>query len=41
MLGHAVHHSIFSDFENPYYDAIGVLHAAQAAEVILERLTGR
>jgi hypothetical protein len=36
MLGHAVHHSIFIDFENPYYNAIGVLHAAQAAEVILK-----
>jgi hypothetical protein len=36
MLGHAVHHSIFVDFENLYYNAIGVLHAAQAAEVILK-----
>lgn len=36
MLGHAIHHSIFSDVENPYYDAIGVLHAAQVAEIVLK-----
>lgn len=36
MLAHAIHHSIFSDIENPYYNAIGVLHAAQAGEVILK-----
>ena len=36
MLGRAVHHAVFMDMVNPYYDAIGVLHAAQAAEVILK-----
>jgi hypothetical protein len=36
MLGHAVQHTIFADPVNRYYGAIGVLHAAQAAEIVLK-----
>jgi hypothetical protein len=36
LLGHSLEHSVFSAMGNVFWSAFGVLHAAQAAEILIK-----
>lgn len=36
LLGHSLEHSVFSAMGNSFWHAFGVLHAAQAAEILIK-----